>query len=76
MSGVICSEDHCTECSGIVLRTYSELRDLGYDDPKAFQSAVRVLKLRHPGHTHDYYLGLAAKWIAAASESRFKNFQD
>lgn len=66
---VYCAEDNCTECRGILVRVYRELRAAGYDDPKAFQSAVRVLELRHPGHDGDYYLGLAAQWIAAEAEN-------
>jgi hypothetical protein len=60
-----CSDQHCTECRSILLRTYRELRAGGYGDEKAFQAATHVLALRHPGHDRDYYVGLAAQWIEA-----------
>jgi hypothetical protein len=50
-----------------LLRTYKELRAAGYDDRNAFQAAIHVLTLRHPGHERDYYSGLAAQWIEAAA---------
>lgn len=64
----LCSNDHCTECRGILVRTYRELRGTGYGDEKAFLAAVHVLELRHPGHTRDYYARLTAQWIEAETE--------
>jgi len=58
-----CDEEPCTECRGILLRTYTELRASGCGDEHAFDAAVRVLALRHPGHDHGYYAGRAAEWI-------------
>jgi hypothetical protein len=60
----LCAERLC-QCRGILLRTYKELRAAGYDDRNAFQAAIHVLTLRHPGHERDYYSGLAAQWIEA-----------
>jgi hypothetical protein len=65
----LCSNDHCTECRGILVRTYRELRGAGYGDEKAFLAAVHVLELRHPGHTRDYYTRLSAQWIEAEAEN-------
>jgi len=64
-----CLEESCTGCRSILLRVYRELRAAGYDDPKAFESAVRVLELRHPGHGREHYRGLTAQWIAAEAEN-------
>ena len=63
-----CAEETCTECSTIVVRAYRELRSGGYGDRAAFDSALRVLKLRHPGHDEAYYRSRTAEWIAAAAE--------
>jgi hypothetical protein len=62
-----CAEDHCTACEDIVVRVYDELRQSGYGDRDAFQSAIHVLKLRHPGHDADYYRERASRWIDAHS---------
>ena len=62
---ILCSDEVCTECQGIVLSVYGELRRLGRGDRDAFASAIRVLELRHPGHDRGHYIDLAAKWIAA-----------
>jgi hypothetical protein len=64
VSRVECAEDACTECERIVLRVYCELRRAGYDDRRAFQSAMHVLELRHPGHERDYYRARADHMIA------------
>jgi len=61
-------QDECTECRGILLRVYRELREAGYSDSKAFQSAVRVMELRHPGRERGYTLYVVATWIAAESD--------
>jgi hypothetical protein len=52
---VSCEDEICTQCQGIVTRTYRELVDAGDSDRDAYLSAVRVLELRHPGHVRDYY---------------------
>jgi len=62
---ILCSDEICTECRGIITRVYEDLRLSGYGDRDAFASAVRVLELRHPGHDKEHYVGLAAEWIAA-----------
>ena len=59
----------CTECRGIVTRTYRELRDKGYDDHDAFFSAAHVLELRHPGHDRYYYFLRIGQWLGDKRES-------
>jgi len=59
-----CMEEACTECERIVLRTYCELRRAGYDDRAAFDSAMHVLQLRHPGHGPAYYRERTARMIS------------
>ena len=56
-------ESECRDCERIVLRAYGELRRAGYSDRQAFQSAMHVLELRHPGHGRDYYRIRAARMI-------------
>jgi hypothetical protein len=56
----------CQECKAIVLRTYSELRDLGLEEESAFRSALRVLSLRHPERGHEDATRIVSQWIAAA----------
>jgi hypothetical protein len=63
------AEVDCTECKGIVTRTYRELRDTGYDDRDAFLSAARVLELRHPGHDRYYYFLRIGQWLGDECES-------
>ena len=66
MTGRIrCVETACTECEGIVARTYRELREAGYPDRDAFVAAVRVLELRHPGHDRQYYFLRIAQWLGS-----------
>jgi hypothetical protein len=60
---VRCAQEPCTECRDIVVRVYDELRRAGSGDRSAFQSALHVLKLRHPGHGPTYYRDKAAHWI-------------
>jgi hypothetical protein len=61
---ILCSDEVCTECCGIISRAYAELRLAGCEDRDAFASAIRVLELRHPGHDKKHYRDLAAEWIA------------
>jgi len=61
---IACAEEACTECERIVGRVYSELRRAGYGERPAFQSAMHVLALRHPGHEREYYQRRARAIIA------------
>ena len=61
---ILCSDEVCRECSGIIARLYEGLRLAAYGDRDAFTSAVRVLELRHPGHDKEHCLSLAAEWLA------------
>jgi hypothetical protein len=56
-------EVSCTECEGVISRTYRELMNRGYSDRDAFFSAVRVLELRHPGRHRDHYFLQVAQWL-------------
>jgi hypothetical protein len=60
-----CADENCTDCRSIVERVYNELRRSGENDRAAFEAALHVLKLRHPGHGADYYRERAAAWIDA-----------
>lgn len=60
---VHCDDEICTECKGIVTRTYHELRNSGDSDRDAYLCAVRVLELRHPGHERYYYFHRVAQWL-------------
>ena len=62
---ILCSDEVCTECRGIITRVYEDLRRAGHNDRAAFASAVHVLELRHPGHDKGHYLNLVAEWIVA-----------
>ena len=57
----------CQECKAIVLRTYSELRDLGVEDESAFRSALRVLSLRHPERGAEDAVLIVSQWISSAA---------
>jgi hypothetical protein len=61
------SDENCTECRGIIARTYRELLESGESDRHAYLSAVRVLQLRHPGHDPNYYFLRVANWLASES---------
>lgn len=67
MSDIHCAEDSCTECERIVLRVYCELRRAGYAERQAFDSAMHVLELRHPGHSYDYYRARTSGMISPAA---------
>jgi len=58
------ADESCTDCRGIITRTYRELLETGESDRHAYLCAVRVLKLRHPGHDPDYYFLRVANWLA------------
>ena len=60
---VACPEENCSDCQGVIVRTYDELMDSGVSDRNAYLSAVRVLKLRHPGHEPNYYFLQVAQWL-------------
>ena len=62
---ILCSDEVCTDCRGIITRVYEDLRRAGDNDRAAFASAVRVLELRHPGQDKEHYVNLVAEWIAA-----------
>ena len=61
---VVCPDKDCSDCQGVIVRTYDELMDGGASDRNAYISAVRVLKLRHPGHDPNYYFLRVAQWLA------------
>ena len=64
MTNIHCAEDACTECERIVLRVYCELKRAGYAERQAFDSAMHVLELRHPGHSRAYYKTRTSTMIA------------
>jgi len=67
------SEEYCTDqcgsCQSVIVRTYRGFRACGGDDPSAFETAVRVLCLRHPERTLEENIELASVWIAQAIEA-------
>lgn len=70
MSEVIpCEKDDCKDCERAVVRAYRELRASDYSDRDAFISAVRVLELRHPGHSRYYYFLRVARALGTDSSS-------
>ena len=60
--------DQCDSCRNVIVRTYRGVRAGGRDDRSAFQSAVKVLSLRHPERTQEENIELASVWIAQALE--------
>jgi hypothetical protein len=60
------NKEFCGACRQVIVRTYREMRAHGQDDPEAFQVALNVLVLRHPGRRIDACASDAARWISDA----------
>ena len=57
------ADEFCERCQVVVKRAYGSMRLAGRNDRSAFDAAVRVLSLRHPGHPSDQYKRVVSDWL-------------